>query len=778
MEVTRRHPLSQALGNLIREPVFQRVQLRGLSSEDVGRFVEITAGTSPSAGLVEAVHTRTEGNPLFVGEIIKLLSDEEIRGERGLNTRIPDGVRDAIGRRLDRLSDLCNQVLTAASVIGRGFSLSVLGRLFKELSQDQILEVLEESLEARMIEGILQAAGQYQFTHALVADTLLEELSLMGRVRMHARIAEALEGLYGSDIQAHAAELAHHFTQAEAVLGNEKLARYSAMAGETALSNYAYDEALAHFERAFSAKQDQPMDAETAEILFGLGRAQAAALEWHRMDKAVATLSRAFDYYVEEEDVSRAIAVAQFRVLVLPGVQFSTHMYEKALALVSPNSHQEGRVLYQYIVGLGNHQRDYEGTQDALRRTLSIARREKDTVLEMQALGSGGSVDHQHLRLQDSADKYTQVVGLARRLNDPAFEFGAHFMVAANMVSLGDSEQARIHLKSSIALEKRLHGHNSYRLIALGVNQWLATLQGDWATARDLIDQGLSAAPDHTPFLYYLPELEWQVGEFDQGKEYLERFLDALDIVEPGLSQPYAVAVAAIGMAARYTGDTGRFSVGEKLANAVLSSQYAVPSFALIARIGVGLMAVQQGNIESAAEQYAALSPHRGTILFTISNDRLLGLLARTMGRLDDASEHFEDALIFCQRAGYRPEYAWTCYDYADALFDRNGPGDRARATSILTEVLDISTELGMRPLMERVTALQNQVEKHPQRKAPTKRNRHALTYRQLQVLNFITQGMTNNEIAGELVLCGADGCSVISPTSTVKKTPATGLKP
>ena len=218
MEVTRRHPLSQALGNLIREPVFQRVQLRGLSSEDVGRFVEITAGTSPSAGLVEAVHTRTEGNPLFVGEIIKLLSDEEIRGERGLNTRIPDGVRDAIGRRLDRLSDLCNQVLTAASVIGRGFSLSVLGRLFKELSQDQILEVLEESLEARMIEGILQAAGQYQFTHALVADTLLEELPLMGRVRMHARIAEALEGLYGSDIQAHAAELAHHFTQAGAVL--------------------------------------------------------------------------------------------------------------------------------------------------------------------------------------------------------------------------------------------------------------------------------------------------------------------------------------------------------------------------------------------------------------------------------------------------------------------------------------------------------------------------------------------------------------------------------
>ena len=189
-----------------------------------------------------------------MGEIVRLLSKEEIRGEQGLNTRIPEGVRDAIGRRLDRLSDLCNEVLTAASVIGRGFSLNVLGRLFKELSQDQILEMVGEALEVRMIEEIPQAAGQYQFTHALVGETLLEELSLMGRVRMHAHIAEALEDLYGSDTQAHAAELAHHFTQAEAVLGIEKLVRYSLIAGETSLSNYAYEEALAHFERALNAQ--------------------------------------------------------------------------------------------------------------------------------------------------------------------------------------------------------------------------------------------------------------------------------------------------------------------------------------------------------------------------------------------------------------------------------------------------------------------------------------------------------------------------------------------
>ena len=73
------------------------------------------------------------------------------------------------------------------------------------------------------------------------------------------------------------------------------------------------------------------------------------------------------------------------------------------------------------------------------------------------------------------------------------------------------------------------------------------------------------------------------------------------------------------------------------------------------------------------------------------------------MGNLDQAAAHFEDGLAFCHRAGYRPELAWTCCDYADALRDRDGDGDRTKAVALLDESLAISSELGMRPLMERV---------------------------------------------------------------------------
>jgi ATP/maltotriose-dependent transcriptional regulator MalT len=83
--------------------------------------------------------------------------------------------------------------------------------------------------------------------------------------------------------------------------------------------------------------------------------------------------------------------------------------------------------------------------------------------------------------------------------------------------------------------------------------------------------------------------------------------------------------------------------------------------------------------------------------------DRLLGLLAHTMGNLDQAAGHFEDALAFCRKAGFQPELAWTCCDYADTLRDRGGSGDEEKAVALLEESLAISSDLAMRPLMERV---------------------------------------------------------------------------
>ena len=126
------------------------------------------------------------------------------------------------------------------------------------------------------------------------------------------------------------------------------------------------------------------------------------------------------------------------------------------------------------------------------------------------------------------------------------------------------------------------------------------------------------------------------------------------------------------------------------------------------------MISVVRGDSVAAAEHYRALQSFQssklagdpGGIIINIvayESNRLLGLISQTMGNLDQASAHFEDALAFCRPRGYRLELAWTCCDYADLLRERDAEGDRSSAMALLDESLAISSELGMRPLMERV---------------------------------------------------------------------------
>ncbi len=200
--------------------------------------------------------------------------------------------------------------------------------------------------------------------------------------------------------------------------------------------------------------------------------------------------------------------------------------------------------------------------------------------------------------------------------------------------------------------------------------------------------------------------MQYEAGDFDQGAASVERLFDLVRHYPAG---PSAIATAPaylLPLVARATGALDRFEVARAAAETVLSSPTATPLVIRLARIGLGLMAVLLGDIEEAREQYTAVEPWREQIIYQggyMAADHLRGLLARTMGNLDLAMTHFEDSLSFCRKGGFRPELAWTCCDYADCLLQRMGEGDRTKAMALLDESLAISSELGMRPLMERV---------------------------------------------------------------------------
>ena len=165
----------------------------------------------------------------------------------------------------------------------------------------------------------------------------------------------------------------------------------------------------------------------------------------------------------------------------------------------------------------------------------------------------------------------------------------------------------------------------------------------------------------------------------------------------------FGFAPCVISLIARITEEEKWLDVARDIGERFLSLPTMPPYPVTSALIGLGLTAAQNGNEEVAAEQYALLEPQRGRYHAAVVIDRVLGLLAQTMGNLDDAAGHFEDALAFCRKAGYRPELAWSLCDYADMLQERKGEGDSEKAVAMLDESLAISTELGMRPLMERV---------------------------------------------------------------------------
>src|SRR5207302_771252 len=135
----RSHPLSGALAELRRDSTFRRIPLRGLTADEVHRMMGVIAGQEVSWSLAEAVHRQTEGNPLFVQEVLRYLAEEGLvqreggqwqrTGSTPLELQIPEGLRDVIGKRLSRLSPECNRVLAVAAVIGRDFALETLRAL-------------------------------------------------------------------------------------------------------------------------------------------------------------------------------------------------------------------------------------------------------------------------------------------------------------------------------------------------------------------------------------------------------------------------------------------------------------------------------------------------------------------------------------------------------------------------------------------------------------------------------------------------------------------------
>ena len=285
VEVDRTHPLSAALAELRRVSNYGRVILRGLNADEVRRMLEGITREEIPWNLAEAVHRQTEGNPLFVQEVVRYLAEEGLitqkegrwrsTKETPLEMSIPEGLRDVIGKRLSLLSKECNRLLSTAAVIGREFSLETL-RAVATIEEDKFLEALREAVQLSILEERPQVGQvRYRFTHAFFRQTLYEELIAPQRLQLHQQVARSLEKQYAGKLEEHAAELAEHFSQSTDSSDLKKAVDYGKMAAQRATNVYAYGEAIRLLEQTLKVQRvlDPEDKKATCDILLSLGNA-------------------------------------------------------------------------------------------------------------------------------------------------------------------------------------------------------------------------------------------------------------------------------------------------------------------------------------------------------------------------------------------------------------------------------------------------------------------------------------------------------------------------
>jgi class 3 adenylate cyclase len=283
-------PLAVALAALHREHGVERLPLRGLGDDELLTFLELVAGhemDDDGVALRDALSAETDGNPFFVGELLRHLTatgaiyqDDAGRWSASEHLRtagLPVSIREVVGQRVRSLGSETHRVLTLASVIGRDFDLDVLERICG-VDDQRLLDLCDAAVSVQILRDRDRGDG-YTFAHALIAHTLYDDLSGARRVRAHRAVAEAVEQLTEGAPGPRVGELAYHWSQASGPGDTAKAVFYAELAGGRAIAALAPAEAVRWYTQALDLLDSDahPTGRTRAGLLVGLGDAQRQA---------------------------------------------------------------------------------------------------------------------------------------------------------------------------------------------------------------------------------------------------------------------------------------------------------------------------------------------------------------------------------------------------------------------------------------------------------------------------------------------------------------------
>ena len=321
------------LESLRRELPSTRIALHRLSDDDVRQMVEEWTGRQASAPLTRLIARHTEGNPLFVVEMLQHLDETGAFSRREEWNRpltladvgLPEGIRQLIGRRLERLGDTTRRLLMIGAVVGRQFRLSLIEALV-DVGEDAVLDAMDEALTAGVVIEEPGAPGCFSFTHTLIRETLYTSITAARRVRLHHRIASALEHDSAS-LESRLAELAYHFGQAAAYKNGDKAVHYATSAGDHAVGTLAFESAAQWYDVALRAMDFVTSTTETAAQRFDLhvkrGRSFFVVGQWGNAKNAFEAAASLLGPAAPEKRAELLVRLAEtaFWLMDVPGIK-------------------------------------------------------------------------------------------------------------------------------------------------------------------------------------------------------------------------------------------------------------------------------------------------------------------------------------------------------------------------------------------------------------------------------------------------------------------------
>jgi DNA-binding SARP family transcriptional activator len=724
-ELQRDHPLARLVADLQRDDGARFIALAGLDEPAIGTLLRAaTAPTAadPPAQLVARVRIETAGNPFFVHELVADLlesdafADADVGWSQAMSSptlgtaegprdlAAPEGLRHVIGQRVARLSAPTVRTLSVAAAAGATFSFVVLEGVLGACSN--VLDALDEAVAA----GLLREAGNgdHAFAHALVRQTIYEQLGAARRMRLHRQLGEALEAL--ADQDAHGEALAYHFAQAAGDGQGVKAAAYALAAGGSATARLGFEEAAAHYERGIRALglTGQSQDKWRCELLLALGDAHWGSGE---LDKARQAYEQAAEL---AERLGDATALAHAALGYC-----GPHRFEKAPAVTGPVAER----LQRALAALGDHDStlrarlmgrlavtlafaEVEHRKPLLaRQALQMARRIADKATLADVLASTQLASHGPDTLRESLAMTEELGRIADEIGDRRLHAVAHSRLLDFLLELGDIDGVERELEALQRLARpRGERYCSWLLAVFRANY--AYLQGrldECATlVRDVVAYRFEGYDEPAARILGVQQALYVPSE------ELVRTLE-------NLAAHYPQIAAWRCLLAHMYVQFERTAQARQELEALAGADFCdlprdvnwLPSLSALSEVVVFV-----GDVPRAHALHTLLSPYAdrcvviGALLCTGSVSRPLGLLATTLSRYEEAARHFERALRMNTQIRSPLWIATTQHDYAHMLLLRGGPGDRDKARELLTNALATADRLDLKPLADKARGL------------------------------------------------------------------------